>query len=73
MFITEGTLVRAVYDDDTVYTGTVYKIVIQTCKEDNNIPHAAVFISQDKRFIEQDGEFGCADIWVERIKSIEIL
>jgi hypothetical protein len=32
-----------------------------------------LFLSQDKRYIEQDGEFGCASLWVEKIKKIEVL
>lgn len=73
MFIENGTLVRLTYFDDKVYTGEVYRTTIQLCEDDNNKPHALVFISQDKRFIEQDGEFGCASLWVEKIKSLEIL
>ena len=73
MFIENGTLVRAVDCDDKTYTGTIYETTRQLCGDDNNRPHALLFISQDKRFIEQDGEFGCASLWVEKIKKIEIL
>ena len=73
MFIENETLVKATYFDDTTYTGKVYKTAIQLCEDDNDKPHALVFISQDKRFIEQDGEFGCVSLWVDKIKSLEIL
>lgn len=71
MFIENGTLVRAVCDDNTTYTGTVYKTTIQLCKDDNNRPHALVFISQDKRFIKQEGDFGCASLWVDKLKELK--
>ena len=51
----------------------VYKTTIQLCKDDNDRPHALVFISQDKRYIKQEGEFGCVSLWVDKIKSLEIL
>ena len=66
-------IIKATHDDGTTFTGKVYKIVIQPCKDDNNRPHAMIFISQDKRFIEQEGEFGCVSEWVDKLKSIEIL
>lgn len=73
MFIEENMLIRTVCDDGTVFTGRVYRIVIQLCEDDNNRPHALLFISQDKKYIEQDGEFGCASVWVDKLKSVEIL
>lgn len=73
MFIEEKMLIKATHDDGTTFTGKVYKIVIQPCKDDNNRPHAMIFISQDKQFIEQEGEFGCVSEWVDKLKSIEIL
>ena len=66
-------LIKATCNDETTYTGSIYKIVIQLCENDNNKPHALLFISQDKSYVEQDGEFGCASIWVDNLKSIEIL
>ena len=73
MFIEENMKIRAIDDNDKTYTGSVYRIVIQPCKDDNNRPHALLFISQDKKYIKQDGEFGCASLWVDRLKSVEIL
>lgn len=73
MFIKEKMRIRAITDDNKSYTGTVYKIVIQPCEDDNNRPHSVIFISQDKKYIEQEGEFGCASLWVEKLKSIELL
>lgn len=73
MFIEEGMLIKATHDDGKTFTGTVYKIVVQPCKDDNNRPHALIFISQDKRFIEQEGEFGCVSEWVDKLQSIKVL
>ena len=73
MFIEEGMLIKATHDDGKTFTGTVYKIVVQPCKDDNNRPHALIFISQDKRFIEQEGEFGCVSEWVDKLQSIQVL
>ena len=73
MFIEEKMKIRAIDDDNKTYTGSVYRIVIQPCEDDNNRPHALLFISQDKKYITQDGEFGCASLWVDRLKSVEIL
>ena len=73
MFIEKGTLVKVTYCDNTTYTERVYKITIQLCKDDNDRPHALVFISQDKRYIKQEGEFGCVSLGVDKIKSLEIL
>ena len=73
MFIEENMLIRATHDDGTTYTGKVYKIVIQPCKNDNNRPHALIFISQDQRATNQEDEFGCVSEWVDHLKSIERL
>lgn len=73
MFIEEEMLIKATHDDGKTFTGTVYKIVVQPCEDDNNRPHALIFISQDKRFIKQEGEFGCVSEWVDKLKSIEVL
>lgn len=73
MFIEEGMLIKATHDDGKTFTGTVYKIVVQPCKDDNNRPHAMIFISQDKRFIEQEGEFVCVSEWVDKLQSIKEL
>lgn len=73
MFIEEKMRIRAITDENKSYTGSVYRIVIQPCKDDNDRPHAVLFISQDKQYIEQEGEFGCASLWVDKIKSIETL
>lgn len=66
-------LIKATDEKNTTFTGTVYKIVIQLCENDDNRPHALLFISQDKRYVNQDGEFGCVSLWIDRLKSIEIL
>ncbi len=73
MFIEEKMKIRVIDDDNKTYTGSVYRIVIQSCEDDNNRPHAVLFISQDKQYIEQEGEFGCASLWVDKLKSIEVL
>lgn len=73
MFIKENMYVRAVDKNDNTYTGTVYKIVVQPCKDDDNQPHTLIFISQDKKYINSEGDFGCASLWVEKLKSIELL
>lgn len=73
MFIEEKMLIKATCEDGTTFTGKVYKIEIQLCEDDNNRPHALLFISQDKRYIEQDGEFGCVSVWVDKLKSIEVM
>ena len=73
MFIEEKMKIKATADDNKTYTGYVYRIVIQPCEDDNNRPHALLYVSQDKNYIEQDGEFGCASLWVDKLKSIEIL
>lgn len=73
MFIEEKMKIRATDDDNKTYTGSVYRIVIQPCKDDNNRPHALLFVSQDKNYIKQDGDFGCASLWVDKLKAIEVL
>ena len=69
MFIDEKMRIRATDDDNKTYTGDVYKIVIQLCEDDNNRPHAL----QGKQYIEQEGEFGSASLWVDKLKSIEVI
>ena len=73
MFIEENMKVCAIDNDGKTYSGNIYKIVIQPDDEDGNRPHALLFISQDKENIEQNGEFGCAALWVDKLKSIDIL
>ncbi len=72
MFIENGTLVKAVYYDDSVYTGTIYKTAVQFCDDDKR-PHALIFISQDKRYAAKEGDFGCAALWLDKINSLELL
>ena len=73
MFIEEKMKIRAITDDNKTYSGIVFRIVIQPCEDDNWRPHALLFLSQDKKYVKQDGEFGCASLWVDKIKSIEII
>lgn len=73
MFIEEKMKIRAIANDDKTYSGIVYKIVIQPCKDDDYRPHALLFVSQEKDGIKQDGEFGCAALWVDKLKRIDIL
>ena len=70
MFFEEKMNVCATDNNGKTYSGNVYKIVIQPDENDNNRPHALLFISQDKEYIKQEGEFGCAALWVNKIKSI---
>lgn len=73
MFIKENMVVKATCDDNTTYMGKVYKIVIQLCDDDNNKPHAMLFISQDEKRESTDCDFGCVSLWVDRLKSIEVI
>ena len=73
MFIEENMRVCAVVNNGSTYSGTVYKIVIQSCEDDDYRPHALLFISQDKSRIEQEGEFGCVSIYTDNLKRIDIL
>lgn len=65
--------IRITHNDGSKYTGKVYKIVIQLCEDDENRPHALIFLSQDYRFVEEEGEFGCISEWVDKLQSIDIL
>lgn len=73
MFFTKGQLVKVLDNEGNSYSGTIYKIVIQQCRDDSNRPHALIFLSQDKRFVETEGDFGCISLWVDKLKSIEML
>lgn len=73
MFIEEKMKVCAITDDDKIYKGIVYRIVIQPCEDDNNRPHTLMFISQEKDSIEQGEEFGCIGLWVDKLKAIDVL
>lgn len=73
MFIEEKMKVCAIADDGKTYSGFIYKIVIQPCEDDDNRPHTLLFISQEKDYIKQDGEFGCIALWVDKLKHIDIL
>lgn len=72
MFIEEKTKVYAITNDEKTYSGFVYKIVIQPCVDDDNRPHALVFISQSEDHNENDGEFGCIALWVDKLKHITV-
>lgn len=71
MFIEEKMKVKVTNEDDSIYTGTVYKIVIQNQNEDDK-PHALVFITQDKEYRKQEGDFECIALWIEKVKKIEV-
>lgn len=73
MFFVKGQQVKVSDMEGKTYSGTIYKIVIQPCSDDRNRPHALIFISQNKRFIEKEGDFGCASLWVDKLQSIELL
>lgn len=73
MFIKNGRLVKVTYCDGTTYTGTVYKTAVQLCVDDDSRPYALVFISQNKCYAEKEGDFGCAALWLDKIKSLELL
>ncbi len=72
MFIQEKMHIKAVDINDNSFTGYVYKIVVQLCDDDNNKPHALIFLSQDRNYIETEGDFGCVSLWVDKLKSIEV-
>lgn len=72
MFIEKDMRVCATKKDGSTFSGTVYQIVIQPCEDDDNRPHALLFIDQDKDRIEQEGEFGCIALWVENLRRIEL-
>lgn len=73
MFIEEKMKVCAIENNGRTYSGIVYKIVIQPCEDDDYRPHTLLFISQEKDCIEQNGEFGCIALWVDKLKRIDIL
>ena len=73
MFLEPGMFIKVTNTDDSVITGTIYRYTVQLCEDDNNRPHAAMFLTQDERFIEEEGSYGCVALWVEKIKQIEIL
>lgn len=72
MFIQEKMHIKAVDINDNSFTGYVYKIVVQLCDDDNYKPHALIFLSQDRNYIETEGDFGCVSLWVDKLKSIEV-
>lgn len=73
MFIEQNMNVRAITDDNITYEGNVYRIVVQPCEDDNDRPHALIFISQDKESNNQDTEYGCIALWVDKLKSISVI
>lgn len=73
MTVERGQLVRVKAIDGNTYTGTIYQIVIEQCEDDDNKPHAMIHISQDRRFINSEGEFGHVSLWLEAIESIRKL
>ena len=48
MFIEKNMKVKATTKEGPTYTGVVYKIVIQPCRDDNDRPHTLIFISEEK-------------------------
>ena len=73
MFIDTNILVKITCKDNVSYTGTVYKIVLQPSADNFEKFYTLLFISQDKRFVGQEGEFGCASVWLNNIKHIDVL
>lgn len=73
MFIEENMKVCAVTDDNSTYEGSVYRIVVQPCEDDNNRPHALIFISQDREHNNQDTEYGCIALWVDKLISLSVI
>ena len=73
MFFEKGNKVTAIDNDGKSYTGNIFAIVIQNCDDDENRPHALLFISQDRRFIDKEGDFGCISLWVDKLSSLTLL
>lgn len=73
MFIEENMKICAIDNNGRSYSGIVYKIVIQPCEDDNNRPHALLFVSQESRSEESKDEFGCIALWVDKLQRIDIL
>ena len=71
--IEEGTLVHAVLGNGTAVTGTVSKIVLLPCEQDDNRLHTLLFITQDKRYIKQEGKIGLVSEWFDNLKSLEMI
>lgn len=66
-----GNFVEIVYNDDKKYTGTVNDIMVAL--DENGNFHTCIYLLQDKRYIMRDGRFGCAQFWIEKIKSLKVL
>lgn len=71
MFIKEKDKIKAVTKDGKTFSGDVYKIVIDNNTENNEIS-TIIFISQDKCYIAQEGDFGCVTLDVKDITHIQI-
>ncbi len=71
MLFEEKQNVKVTYFDGSSYSGKIYKLAVQICEDDHNNPHTLMFISQDMRFADKEGEFGCAALWVDKIKTIQ--
>lgn len=73
MFIEDKTPIRAFTRDGKFYTGTVFKIVIESRENPTYNPDAVLFIAQNYDYVEQEGEFKCIFLHLADIESIEIL
>lgn len=73
MFIENRMLVRITDKNGKTFTGTLYETTIQPDLENGNKPEAVLFVDQDDRFMDNEGEFGMLAILVSAIESIEIL
>lgn len=73
MFIENRMLVRITDKDGKTFTGTLYETTIQPDLENNNKPEVVLFVDQDERLVDSEGEFGMLAILVSAIKNIEIL
>ncbi len=68
MFPEKNMKVKATTKEGPTYTGIVYKIVIQPCRDDNDRPHTLIFISEEK----PKCEYGCIALWVDKLEKIEL-
>ena len=71
--IEEGTLVHAVMGEGTAVTGTVSKIVLLSREDDDNRLHTLVFITQQRRYVKQEGKLGLVSEWFDQMQSLEML
>lgn len=72
-FFNLGTLVRITLRNGSTYTGYIYSIDLAVDESRSLKPYCKISITQDYRFVKQEGKFDSITISINKIQTIKVV